>query len=279
MDSKTSSELLSRVRAKQADLTNTVQDMATTQLRSDAFKDVRNLFLASAGAGLAGRGGIGLINLLTKGRERKRRTGPAELAMPYPAAVPKLAGFWSGDAASTKGGIPWYYPAMMLSGMVGAGAGWKGLDMALESRRKKESEGQLIKARQGFHDALLSQYDTPKVAADKTTMAEVGCALDALWEKMAALLADDPKSAFDLGNAAGAGAGLYGTYAGLSGLLAGSVIYNQIKKRSRGAILDKALQRRRRREFMQRPTEIFATPEPLAAPTPLATPPPMEDQV
>jgi hypothetical protein len=261
-----------------------VRNMESAQLNSDAFKDIKHLFLASLGAGLAGRGAVGLFNTFGRNQPKKPRSGPATFTLPYPAE-PKVANwldsvsnFAKGDSATSKSGIPWYTPAMLGAGMAGAGLGWKGLDVVLEKQRNAEREKQLNQARQQFHDALMSQYSKPvsthpdllsKIGADVPIMEKVGEALDAVWQKFEALLDTTlSKEAFDFGNAAGAAAGGYGAYAGLSGLMAGAFIYDKIKKRSRGAILDKAMQRRRRREFMQRPTELTATPEPMLSESP-----------
>lgn len=204
----------------------------------------------------------------------------------------KQSNFLGGDDASTKGGLPWYGPAMLFGGLAGLGVGWKGMDKVLDARRQREMNSQLDGARQEFHDALLSQYDEPvkvhpnaisggnKKAASDSTMAHVGQALDTLFEKFASVLqeaeviADKPagtKLAFDVPNAAGSATGMYGMYAGLSALMAGSLMYDKINKRSRSAVINKALQRRQRRQFMQRPTEIYAVPEAVPAKTPGVT--------
>jgi hypothetical protein len=268
-------ELAKKAAGEPLDFSDAVQSANSAGLRSEALGDIRNLFLTSLGAGLVGRGGVGLVNTLMRNRQRKQKTGPTLLSMPYPAE-PKIANWLTdglaGDSASTKGGIPFYYPGMTAAGLAGIGLGWKGLDAVLEKRRKSEREQELGQARQQFHDALMSQYTQPvktpgalinKSAAEQTTMTKVGSALDKVWEKCSqALDTVTSKEAFDIPNALGASAGAYGAYAGLTGLMSGAFIYDKMKKRSRGAILDKAMQRRRRREFMQRPTEIFATPEP-----------------
>lgn len=193
----------------------------------------------------------------------------------------KQADFLAGDAATTKSGIPWYGPAMLLGGLGGLGVGWKGMDALIDARRKKEMEGELESARSQFHDALMSQYSKPvkmhpglipgadKEGAD-STMTKVGQALDVLWEKLSAALAEEEnrptaKQAFDLSNAAGQLAGGYGMYAGLSGLLSGALVYDKMQKRSRRAVLESALKKRQRRRFMQQPTEIYAQPEPVPA--------------
>jgi hypothetical protein len=221
---------------------------------------------------------VGLFNTFGRDKPKKPRNGPASFSMQYPAQ-PKIAGymedignFAGGSSATSKSGLPWYTPAMMGAGLAGVGLGWKGLDVLLEKQRNNEREKQLGKARQQFHDALMSQYNSPvpthpdlldKTGSAPVTMEKVGQALDQVWYKFSNLLGETlEKESFDLGNAAGAATGMYGAYAGLSGLMAGAFIYDKIKKRSRGAILDKAMERRRRREFMQRPTEINAIPEP-----------------
>jgi hypothetical protein len=308
MDNETATAILGSVRARrkaaaEADgFAGAVQDMAAAQLKSDALADVRNLGLAGLGAGAAGAGLAGLINLLRRTGPKKPRSGPAMLPLPYPvepAAMPtrlKAGGFLAGDAAASKSGIPWYGPAMLAAGLGGIGLGWKGVDALLARRRKRETDSELDSARREFHDALLAQYDAPiKVhpdlaAAAPTSLAKAAAALDLAFDRFAAALAAPPaeKRAFDWADAGGAALGGYGMYAGLSGLLTGTFVYDKAKKRSQRAVLEKALQRRQRRQFMQQPTEIYAVPEPvrsapprpafrqemrsLAAPTPEPTP-------
>jgi hypothetical protein len=184
----------------------------------------------------------------------------------------KTAGFLDGDMATTKGGIPWYGPAVLGGGLAGIGLGWKGMDKLLDSRRQREQQQELDQARQEFHDALLGQYDEPikthpslmkKKGGDESTMEKVGKALDDLFDKFEEAKADQEKTAVDWSNLAGQAAGGYGMYAGLSGLLTGAVVYDKMSKRSRRAVLEKALQQRQRRKFMQSPTEIMAVPEPM----------------
>lgn len=246
-----------------------VQGMAAGQLKSDALKDVASVGLGALGVGAAGRGLVGLIQMMRQ--KKKTRSGPAYLPLPYPAEA-KTAGFLDGDAASTKGGIPWYGPAVLGGGLAGLGLGWKGMDKVLDSRRQREQQAELEQARQEFHDALLGQYDEPikthpslmkKRGGDESTMEKVGKALDDLFDKFEAAKEDTEKSAVDWSNLAGQAAGGYGMYAGLSGLLTGAVVYDKMSKRSRRAVLEKALQQRQRRKFMQSPTEIMAVPEPM----------------
>lgn len=285
MDRQTAADLLERIRAaraKQADATggtafaDAVQNMSASQLKADALRDVGAMGLTSLGVGAAGAGLAGLINLIKRNRAQKKlRSGPALLPLPYPVEpaeapnrVLKAANFLAGDAASSKAGVPWYGPAMMLTGLAGLGLGWKGVDSVLQARRRAETEDELNKARQDFHDALLSQYDKPLRASGKTaadsTMRAVGTGLDEAFQTLTQLFTQPlTKQAVDWGNLGGATLGGYGMYAGLSGLLTGALIYDKMQKRSRRAVLEKALQRRQRRRFMQSPTEIYAVPEPV----------------
>lgn len=294
MDSKTASALIERIRQKKADLTgqvpalaapapapavpgsggqafaNAVTDMNTANLKGDALRDIRNVALAALGVGVAGRGTVGLLNSLQRDRQKKPKGPSLLLPLPYPAE--KAGNFLGGDSAATKAGIPWYMPAMMMGSLAGLGGGWAGMDAVLHRRRKAETDAELNKARAQFHDALLSQYDAPlqnqtsitaKVAADAPEMVKVAQELDAVWDLIDKRL---EKGSFDFANAAGVAAGGYGTYAGLSGLLTGALVYDKVAKRSRRAILQKAMQRRDRRNFTMRPNEIYAIPEPVSAP-------------
>jgi hypothetical protein len=255
-----------------------LQEAHVPELRSQAFNDMKNIGMLSLGVGAAGRGGYGLLQMLRANRAKKTRSGPQSLPLPYPVAEEKVGGigkqigdFFGGSEASDKTGLPFYGPAMVGTGLAGLGAGWKGMDMLLGERRKQEAETELEAARQQFHSALLGQYAKPKAlpaaktAADET-MCKVGEALEALAEKVSGV-GDliDRVSNIDTGNLAGQAASGYGTYALLSGLGTGALVYNKMQGRSRRAILEKALQARQRQQSEQRPTEIYATPEPMPA--------------
>lgn len=248
---------------------NAVHQTQANNLQGDALNDVKHLALATLGLGGAMRGGIGLYNMAKRSRP-KRKVSPL-LSMPYPVAE-KAGGFLGGDAATTKAGIPWYGPAMMMAGIGGIGAGWKGVDHVLNKRRERERGNDLSDARQQFHDALMSQYDAPltgtpptasKTASD-STMVKVGEDLDKLYDNF-------EKAAITLGDAAGQGLGMYGMYAAPAALMTGALVYDKARKRQRRAVLDKAIQRRDRRKFNVSPPEITAVPQPFHPPTPAPT--------
>lgn len=230
---------------------------AVAQSESDSFQaqalnNIKNLALLSLGAGAAGRGAVGLVNLF-KPSKPKIRSGPVNLPLPYPAEE-KVA-------YSSTTGIPWYMPAMMTAGLGGVGIGWSAVDKLLASQRNHESDRRLEESKQQFHDALLSQY-SPKAAGEKTAMQEVGERLDRVWEKFASMVGPT-KTAVDFGDMGGKALGGYGTYALLSGLLGGTWAYDATNKRSRRSVIEKALRRRQQAEFAKSPPPLVATPEPI----------------
>jgi len=260
-----------------------IQDAAQNQLRSDAWKDVRHMGLASLGVGAGAAGLIGLAKSLRRNL-KPRRTAEEVMPMPVPVAVPrkrraaphlsvdgeepKLAADKAAEVTA-KFGLPWYGPAMLFTGMGGLALGWKGVDSLLKRRAARERDKELESARQEFHNALLSQYDKPisrsaaaglgplpKAAADTA----LGLELDRLYDGLqkAAALLEKRATLADIG---GGALGAYGMYGGLSGLITGAIVYDQMKKRSQAAILAKAIKKRDRRRFAMQPTEIYAQPE------------------
>jgi hypothetical protein len=258
-------------RVKQADgvpnaALEAMQSQNHAMLGQEAMNNVGTLGLTALGVGAAARGAVGLYHILRNnfGKPKRTRSGPALLSLPYPVAKEAL----DLDTNVTRvGGLPWYGPAMMATGLAGLGVGWKGVDMVLKRRAKKDREAQLAAARQQFHDSLVSQYDKPyaatgpfgKAAADKTHRSELGYQLDRLYNAVTEKVAT-------FGDEMGQLAGGYGMAGGTLAFLTGAIVYDKMKKRQQRAILEKALQKRERRRFAQQPTEITAVPEPFHQP-------------
>lgn len=266
---------------------------ANANMRNEAARDVGRLGLAMLGIGGAARGATGLAGLL---RNNLRRTAaPAVMTLPYPVAdeeeQPRRKPKAASDAPAAlspgrrvfrkaafevtgKTALPWYRPAMLLAGMGGLYGGWKGVDAVLDAQRRTSREQELEEAKQEFHDALFQQYDRPlksaplpaKKASDAADGGpapgdlcdRLGGVFDRL-EKAAQLLKEGSR----IGDIGGEAAGWYGTYAALSGLATGALVYEQARKRQRRAILDKALKRRERHRYYTAPPEIVAMPEPV----------------
>lgn len=266
MDSRLALGIRALAREKRSNdpLTAAVDQAARTQLRSDAVNDVRNLALMTLGVGAAGRGVVGLMNMLRRHKPSPRLQGPTELPLPLPYQAEEDQPQLKVASITTKTALPGYGPAMMLTGMAGLGLGWKGADMVLDTMRKKEREQELAAARKEFHDALLHQYDAPlstgssTAALQKTAAAAIGGELDQLFDRVV----DGIEKTATMADWGGHAANTYGTYAGLAALLAGAWAYDKANKRSRRSVLESALKKRQRKQFDQSPTEIFAVPEP-----------------
>jgi len=170
-----------------------------------------------------------------------------------------------------KTSIPWYRPAMALAGVGGLIGGWKGLDVVLDRRRQAERESELEDARKDFREALLSQYASPsqgKIAAESLTSG-LGDLFDTLCKMSEDFEIDRPageKVAFSLNDAAGSATGAYGTYALLSGLMTGALVYDKTRKRQRRALIESAMKRRQRKRFNTSPSEIIAVPQSVPVP-------------
>lgn len=254
-----------------------VQGMQNSLIKRDAMSDLKNLAIMSLGVGAGSRGLLGLMRSLGGDTTPHSSANvPASLPLPVPVEEDEKVAFnmINTDAqATTKGGLSWYGPAMLMAGLGSAAAGWKGVDKVLDMRRKTERESELESARNEFQQALLSQYDKPVKLA-----AEAEPTLDSVFDKFAELLPLGPaaeaftKEAFSpsetlagwIGpDATGRLAGGYGMYAGLSALLAGTHMYDKAKKRSRRSIAENALEEREKRRFAEAPTEMYATPQPI----------------
>jgi len=247
------------------------QQAAAEMNRTNAFKRLGGTALAGLGVGAAGRGLVGLYNLLTPQHSiiGPKIVGQGTMPVPYPAETEEeeaqekasnVGQFFKGDYATDASSIPWMMPASVLGGMGALYGGWKGMDHILDERRKVKLRGEVERAKADFNKAMLEQYDTEgKAASDRT----LGQDLDVLYDQL-------EKVAFmgmDMGQLGGQAAGLYGTYAGLSGLMAGLAAHSYASKRSRRELLRKAQQQRARRLSQQRPTELYATPVPVQMPS------------
>jgi hypothetical protein len=237
------------------------------------MQDIGKLALMSAGAGAAGRGLMGLYNVLKRNVVDPKPTQHlAVMPLPIPEEEEKRGGVMDllrNPGATSVEGLPYYYPAMAMGGLAGGYGGWKVIDTILNARRKQDVNADVEQARGDFQQALLGQYDDreegqgktqaiPKAAADEG-MLKLGEDLDRLFdllEKQAGLLDSLTPSADTLGRAAG----LYGTYALPTALLAGYAAFKAGEKHTRRAVLEKALKQRAARRQAMQPAEIYAMP-------------------
>lgn len=160
--------------------------------------------------------------------------------------------------SADKTSLPWYRPAMALTGLAGLYGGWKSVDSVIDSHRRKAREKELADAKQEFNRVLLNDFGTGTKAASDSLVGRLENVFD-LFQRVVGHV----KTAGPLADLSGEAAGMYGTYAALSGLATGAIVYDQARKRQRRAILDKALKKRQEAHFRKSPPEIVAIPEPM----------------
>lgn len=223
------------------------------RLQSDAKKDiVRNLVMA-LGGGAALRGAVGLHSMVTEPARIKPTQRVVEMPVAYPADEEEKR---SRDATATSPlGLSYYAPGMLLGGAVAGYGGWKGVDALLDRQRRKQTDEELDSAKQEYEQALLGAY---KKATDS--------ALDqafAGYTKSAGLgqfLEDSVSTVAP--NAPGMAKGLGLTYGLATAPLGFMMVNNMLKKNSKRALLQKAMQERARRQALTQPPEIYAVPRP-----------------
>jgi len=230
------------------------------QLASAGMKDIMHTGLAALGVGAAARGAMGLANLVKRHTNPPRPKYPQAIVTRVP--VPVEEDEEKTAAITAKDAHPWYYPGMLLAGGAGLVGGWKGVDFLLEKQRTAQKEHELRRAKGDFEEALLSSYGQPRKigpggVATKTAAAELGELLDGVFDGM------QQKQAFNWDNLKGRIGGMYGMYALATGIPAAMWQYNRTSSTGRGATLDKAMKLRSRKAYMNRPSEIYAVPEPV----------------
>lgn len=174
-----------------------------------------------------------------------------------------------------------YTLGMGLGGLGGFVGGWKLTDWLLAKRRKAELHGELADSEAEFQKALASQFDHPvKLSSDEPE--SLGSVLDRLYDgftKLASTATEGTTSSAALppapheslvnsglsalGRMGNVGLDYYTGYAGLTALLAGTAGYEMAQRRGQQAILRKAMKKRQREEYMRRPTDLFAAPQPV----------------
>lgn len=229
-----------------AQFASAVQGANAMNVRNDALKEIAMMGAGTLGLGMGLRGLAGLWQRTRpQSTDLKRLSGPAVLTFPIPEKEQKKKKELT-KAADSKWTVPWYAPSMAMVGVGGLAGGWKTIDTMMKRERDKERETELDDARQQFHNALIAQYNTKQGAA-------LGTILDRIYDLF-------EKSA-GLKDIAQTIPGLYGTYAGLTALMSGALVYDQAVKKQRRKILEKAVRARQQKMFGNSPPEILAVPE------------------
>lgn len=268
---------------KQAD---PLREIIGQQSYSAANSDIAKMLLAGLGVGVAGRGAMGLYNLVRRETEGGIRpgTGSVTATIPVPAndteenlEEAKFAAdapFMGWPRGKTE--VPYYMPGVVLGGMGGLYGGWKALDVLLDKRRRAAQDDELTDAQSDFEAAILESQQR-KVAADGSTL---GQQLDDLFDKTmkaAAETGDRLEKQADIGDTLGGwgryGTGLYAAYAAPTALLTGIWAYQKAKKNQNRSILDKALKKRQQQQQQQDRVPVFAETRPTRPAAPKPEPP------
>jgi hypothetical protein len=157
--------------------------------------------------------------------------------------------------ATSRIGLNYFLPSMLLGAPLAAYGGWKGVDALLNSQKRKDQDKELDEVKKEYEQALLGSY---KKATDE--------ALDSAFSVI-------DKEASPLGwardvvnkyapNLEGVSQGALLTAGLVSAPLGYMVVNNAMKKNSKRAILQKALAERARRQALAQPPEIYAVPKP-----------------
>lgn len=219
------------------------------QMQSDAIKNILKVVALAAGTGAAVRGATGLFE-----SSKNSKKGPRVIDMPVAYPKEKNA-IDSNSRATSPYGLDYFLPGMILGGAGAAYGGWKGIDLLLNRAKEQESKAKLETAKKKYEEALLGAY---KKATDSfLEQAFEGYRQKAALDPIGAV-SDKFNSTFP--NASGLSKGLALTWL-LSSVPAGYYLVNKVmKKNSRRAILDEAVEERARRQALVQPPEIYAVP-------------------
>lgn len=236
-----------------------IRQQANSQLQWDTAKNTLGLAGAGFGAGVGLRSLLGLSSLL----KRNLMAAPkpslmSSAAVPIPVEDPYTEGgkkrqkkadigsylqqLIQGRRATAPSGIPWAIPAAVAAAPVGMYAGARTADFIADKLRAQELDTELKGEQEQFEAALRG----PQPNAKPTKLAQALDRLDAAIEKCGGI-----------DNALGTMLGLYAGYAGISGLSAGSAVYDATKKTQTRAVLSEAIKQREAANNAKRPVPIL----------------------
>jgi hypothetical protein len=232
------------------------------QLQADAQKQIIQAAMLGLGGGAALRGVTGLSNLFSESNSRAQPRRTVEMPVAYPQrrlAVEedeneKSA---SNEHATSEIGLDYYIPGMILGSGLGAYGGWKGVDAMLNKQRRKQTEDELDKAKSEYEQSLLGAY---KRASDEPSIAENLDRAFAACEKQANVVSDTINSVAP--NLLGSTKGMLAAWTLATLPLGYSIVNSSMRKNSKRALLQKAMQTRARRQAVSQPPALYAVPVP-----------------
>lgn len=241
-----------------------------------AKSDITNMLALGLGAGVAGRGLLGLVNLARRRLDPPQLNYPGAVVASIPYPVREKEDEQHKMAFATSPAQKWWYaPGMVAAGGLGVLGGWKGLDTLLQSRRKSELDEDVDESKSQFERALLSSYDQPRAMGVKAAADDIGGQLGQVLDQ----LFDGLTKQAGLGDYLQGGLGGYlGLYALPAAAITGAMAYNSERKAAPAKILEKAMQRRAQRAYAASPSEILAVPHPVPV-RPGASPAELEQEL
>lgn len=232
------------------------------QLKTQAFNDILKTLGIFAGAGIATRGYLGLRDSLSEKPIKSFRTVEMPVVYPQEEEKEKEEKQADNDLATSRIGLDYFIPSMMLGAPLAFSAAWKGMDSLLENKKQKEVEEELETAKQDYEKSLLGSY---KKAIDISLNNAFNFLEKKAGQGVFGLLSDISNYAGKsinetFPNLAGGVKGTALTYA-LASLPAGYFITNEMmRKASKREVLRKAIEERARRQALYQPKELYAVP-------------------
>jgi hypothetical protein len=245
-------------------LADDLHAQANSKLQQSAVSDILRTALLAGGAGAAMRGISGLSRMFS-GNQQPVPSRTVDMPVMYPRNKEEEEEKTARDSdATSKFGLKYYIPGMVLGAPLAAYGGWAGVDAILDKQRRKKTEADLEAARQEYRNSLLGAYKQGSEVDD--SLAVLDSVFDENYAKQAA---DTEQPGFFTNlikkyapNLPGAATGLAATYAIPAGIGGYALVDSIMKKRSKRTLLEQAMRERARRQAMQQPAELYAIPTP-----------------
>jgi hypothetical protein len=233
-----------------------IQSLHNTRLQSDAKRMIVQAMLLSGGLGAGIRAMTGARNAVSPAK-RKATGRVVDMSVPYPEKQASSAG----DAhATSKIGLSYFAPGMLLGAPLAAYGGWKGVDSYLNRQRKKKIDDELADAVSRYEQSLTGSY---KRANDLDGVYQAYDSPGLQDKAMSTLGGMSESFQKTFPNVSGASKGLALTYALATAPLGYYIVNKAMKNNSKKELLRQSLAERARRQAKNQPSELYAVPTPF----------------
>lgn len=134
--------------------------------RADAWRQIAGVALLSGLTGAGLRGLLGRNYFFGPARSDEKGLPRFDTAtLPQPVFSTQKEKDKAVKTANNGGDRPWQllYPGLAAAGIGGTYAGYKLMDTYLDSKRKKDLQDEVARARREYQEALLTQYDPSQI--------------------------------------------------------------------------------------------------------------------